>query len=347
MRIRPQQPLRRLQPHRLAVAAVLFAATLACDGADDVPTASAPGDFAAPPSPHATLVLEPAALEIGEVTVAELAVVTPPGFRVLPIAPVELPGLWLLGVRSLPLETEPLRWIQRTEFRVRPRDIGTHTWPGMEVRIEGPEGATEILNLAPRTFEVTSVRARFASRQEPFGLERENEEGGPDGSFKLGLATGVGMAALITVLGFGLRRTLDRRRAEASTNAVAASHRPAISLGEWSERELNDVLESVESDPQQAARCGAHLLRVYMSRRYGCEAEAATTEELETRSPSLAERALWPDFTRILHNLDDVRFRPNGPSSGAEVRARTRRALEDALRLVAASRPDTPQRGSA
>jgi hypothetical protein len=103
---------------------------------------------------------------------------------------------------------------------------------------------------------------------------------------------------------------------------------------------------ALEADPRQAASAGAHLLRVYMARRFGSETEAATTEELERKTPALAERTLWPDFVRILHSFDDERFRPHAVALDSEASrrrsggsARIRGALEDSRRLVEASRP--------
>ena len=113
---------------------------------------------------------------------------------------------------------------------------------------------------------------------------------------------------------------------------------PETSLGEWSRREIETALEMLERDTHAAANAGAQLLRIYVARRHGGRTEAATTEELARQTPTLAQRSLWPDFVGILHNLDDVRFRPN--ADGREGRRRTRRALEDARRLVDASSTD-------
>jgi len=296
-------------------------------------------DFAAPPSARATLVFEPAKLSIGEVTVAELAVVTPLGHALAPVAPVELPGLWLLGVRALPVESDGQRLTHRTEFRVRPRELGTHEWPAMTLRVEGPDGGVETLELPASAFEVASVADRFARREEPFGLQAPAiGEGGA--GFGLGLAAGLGFSAACALLAFGVRRAVGARRDAAQAEALASREAAPAGLREWSERELGLALEALEREPREAASAGAHLLRVYMSRRFGGNPLAATTEELEAETPSLAVRALWPDFVRILHNLDDVRFRPAGSAGESVGRARIRRALEDSLRLVAASLPE-------
>jgi hypothetical protein len=83
-----------------------------------------------------------------------------------------------------------------------------------------------------------------------------------------------------------------------------------------------------------------------MARRFGSETEAATTEELERRTPALAERTLWPDFVRILHSFDDERFRPARDGARAQGGARIRSALEDSRRLIEASRPSAATRSS-
>lgn len=309
---------------------------LACTGSDHE---QAPGSasFAAPPSLRATLVLEPSSLEIGEVTVVELAVVTPKEHHVLPVAPVELPGLWLLGVRSLPVSETEDRLVHRTEFRVRPRELGTHTWPEMKVRVELPEGTSETLVLAPREFEVTSVRNRFADRDEPFGIESLETAPAPSGGFGAGVATGIGLSALALLVALALRRAAADRADRAAARALASRAQPKTSLGEWSTREIENALEMVDDDPRAAANAGAQLLRVFVARRYGAGTEAATTEELARRTPTLTLRSLWPDLVGILNSFDDVRFRPNG--DGSERRRRTRRALDDTRQLIEAASP--------
>jgi hypothetical protein len=117
-----------------------------------------------------------------------------------------------------------------------------------------------------------------------------------------------------------------------------------MGLWQWATDELDGALDALERDPRRAANVGARLLRVYMSRRFGSATQAATTLELERHAPSLAERSLWPDFLRILHNLDDVRFRPkaasHGPGAGSRADSgRIRSALEDSRALVEASQP--------
>ena len=156
------------------------------------------------------------------------------------------------------------------------------------------------------------------------------------------MASGLGISgfALLSIL--GLRRAVADRAERRALRVLARRAEPAMSLADWSRQEVDRALGTLESDPHQAANTGALLLRTYMARRYGGGTDAATTEELERRAPTLAQRSLWPDFIRILRNFDDVRFRPGGDAE--ERRRRTRRALEDSLRLVDAAAGD-PRRG--
>lgn len=306
-------------------------------GGTEPPADGSEGDFAAPTSLRATLVFEPNEIEIGQVMVAELAVVTPAGYSLQPVAPVELPGLWLLGVRALPIEGGDGRFTHRTEFRIRPRELGTHTWPAMTLHVEGPEAGVEILEIPARTFEVVSIADRFANRDEPFGLE-EQPTPAPTAGFGVGVLMGLALSGFVALVALAFRRRADGRRATQTESS--ARNQPPRSLREWAEGEIQNALDLLDSDPPRAATMGARLLRVYMSRRFGGNPLAATTEELHEAEPALALRALWPEFVRILHNFDDARFRPQPERNPRADTARVRRALEDSLRLVATSLPD-------
>ena len=301
-------------------------------------------DFDAPVTPHATLLLTPDILHIGEIVSAEVIVVTPSDSRVRSVPPQQIEGLSLLGAQTLPPERHPHHWTHRSRYRLRADRIGKHVWPALELEVERPDGTVERLELAERRFEIASVRDLFPDRDQPFGLEElePEAEGATSTGFVAGLALGVLLSALVVLGVFGIRAVLARR----AESREIPEHPPPVSLFEWTECELAEALELLEADPGQAASVGAHLLRVYMARRFGSETEAATTEELERRTPALAERSLWPDFLRLLHSFDDQRFRSPRQGAGALEDARIRSALEDSRRLIEASRPSDAAGGA-
>ncbi len=296
-----------------------------------------PPDFAGAPSVRATLVFEPPVLHIGEIMTLELAVVTPPHHRVPAITPVTPPGLELLGARSLAPELGGNRWVYRTQLRVRAQAIGTYIWPPLDLTIERPDGSEEIVRVAQRRFEVRSVREDLEARTQPFGLQQAPVTSArSQGSFLTGLLFGLAAAAIALASWWVGRRLVARRPAR----HASPSQKPTIGLRDWTHHELDEALSILDADPRRAASAGAHLLRVYMSRRFGSETEASTTEELERHSPALAERSLWPDFIRILHSFDDERFRPHAdPAHGSPNGGRIRSALEASRRLVEISLP--------
>ncbi len=324
---------------RTPLAAWLALLAIACGSEADL--AREP-ELDAPVAPRATLLLAPDVLKIGEIVTAEIAVVTPPESRVRPIPTQLIEGLALLGAQTLPPERHEYYWMHRTRYRVRPESVGEHVWPSLELEVERPDGTIERLELAARRFEVASVRGRFPDRDRPFGLEEPDAgaEGPGSGGLVAGVALGVLLSALVALGIWGVR-AMATRRAE---SRVIPERPRATSLFDWTERELAEALEVLEADPRRAASVGAHLLRVYMARRFGSETEAATTEELERRPPALAERTSWPDFVRILHSFDDERFRPaaDGTPGGARIRS----ALEDSRRLIEASRPSAATRNA-
>lgn len=325
---------RRILQLFLHLAAGLAAAALACGPETDAPRDS---DWGAPVTPHATLLLSPEVLHIGEIVTAEIAVVAPPETRLLAVPAQQIEGLALLGAQELPPEQDEHRWVHRTRYRMRPDAIGEHVWPSLELELERADGTIERLELAERRFEVASMRDRFPGRDQPFGLEEPEPVMTAPGSpgFVTGLALGVLLSALAAGFVWGVRAAATRRR----QSRRIPVRTPGRSLFDWTEHELGEALDALEADPRQAASVGAHLLRVYVARRFGSETEAATTEELERRTPALAERSLWPDFVRILHSFDDERFRPEPEGARAPRDARIRSALEDSRRLIETSRP--------
>lgn len=309
-----------------------------CSESDEALTAtptSASTDFEAPVRARATLALEPEVLGVGEVATVEVLVVAPPSHRVSPVPTRNIEGVALLGARALPPEKSPQRWTHRTQFRIRPEAVGVFTWPALEIEILPEEGDPYRLELPARRFEAASVRDRFPDREQPFGLEEldDSADRGTSPGFLAGLALGVSLSALTALVWLLVRRTTEQR-----TERGATLERPVpLDLFEWTEHELAEALAVLDADPRRAATAGARLLRVYMARRFGSATESATTEELEQRTPALAERSAWPDFVRILHSFDDERFRRR--SAETIVDARVRAALEDSRSLIETSRP--------
>jgi hypothetical protein len=214
----------------------------------------------------------------------------------------------------------------------------------MTVQIEAPDGSQLSQDVEERSFEVRSVRPRFPGREEPFGLLSPSEPEPALDRFLVGLLAGLGVAAL----GFGgwlaSRRWPPHSDVAPEASETRAAEAPSAGLWQWASDELDDALDALERNPRRAANVVARLVRVYMSRRFGSATQAATTLELERHAPSLAERSLWPAFVRILHNLDDVRFRPeaasHAPGAGSSAdKSRIRSALEDSRALVEASLP--------
>ena len=321
------------------LAAGLALLTISCGSEADLAREPA---LDAPVAPRATLLLTPDVLHIGEIVTAEIAVVTPPESLLRAIPTQQIEGMSLLGAQTLPPEQYEHRWMHRTRYRLRADEVGEHVWPSLELDVERPDGTIERLELAARRFEVVSIRGRFPDRERPFELEEPDAaaESAGSGGLVAGFALGVLLSALVALGIWGVRAMVTRR----AESRVIPERPRATSLFDWTERELDEALEVLEADPRRAASVGAHLLRVYMARRFGSETEAATTEELERRPPALAERTSWPDFVRILHSFDDERFRPaaEGTSGGARIRS----ALEDSRRLIEASRPSAATRNA-
>ena len=246
-------------------------------------------------------------------------------------------------------------------FRFRADAVGDHAWPGLELEVELSDGSLQRVALDERRFAVASVRDLFPERDQPFGLEEPEAEieAASLGGFvagvalgvlheagepcSVGVALGVLLAALLALGAIAIRALVQRRRVR---RRRIPESQPPLGLFEWTEREIAEALELAATRPGQSASRGAHLLRVYMARRFGSDTEASTTEELERRTPALAEQRLWPDFVRILQGFDDERFRPPEKGPSARDGARTRAALEAARQLIEASRPAGPSSGA-
>jgi hypothetical protein len=329
-----RQPARRTRDLLVA----LVATVVACEASDETQP-----DFSAPPAIDATLILEPPILHIGEVVGVEIVVVTPPQHSLQPIVPQPVEGLSLLSVQALAPDTgsareiDNQRWTHRVHFRVRAESVGPKQWPETRVEVVDATGSLHTIQLPARSFEVASVRDRFPERDQPFGLEEPPREDAGMGGFGFGLGLGLGVAlGLAIALGVWLAR---QTRIVRNQRLPASETTPPRDLFEWTDRELEEAIAALGADPHRAASAGAHLLRVYMDRRFGSDTHAATTEELDRHEPALAERSSWPDFVRILRSFDDERFRPSPGDGGTPHAPRVRAALEDSRRLVEASRP--------
>jgi len=308
-------------------------AWLACDAPDESPR------DAAPISPRATLHIEPTSLPIGEVTTIEVVVVTPPDHRVLPYAPPSPPGLWLLDAEPLDPEREAQRWVHRTLLRVRPRELGRHTWPASRVVVETDDGSRQALGLPERSLEVVSVAPAFAGRSEPFGLQRLPTEG-PRAGFWLGAGAGTLAGALATasLLAF-------RRRRGAGDASHARDPKPTDdALWQWAERELGAATAQLPADPRSAANFAATTLRRYAAARFRVDIESASTEEIALQVPPLRMRSTWPQLVAVLRRLDAERFRPSSAARERDAAEQTRRLGEEVRAFVEATRPREPRR---
>ena len=328
----------RRTTRRVALAVTFLA--IACNS--DQPAGSR-GDFGAPAASRATVLLTPDLLHVGEIVTAEIVVVAPPGSQVRNIPLQAVAGLALIETRTLPAERGEQQWKHRLRLRFRAEAVGEHVWPGLELEVEGPDGNLETLALPERRVEVASVRKLFPERDQPFGLEApeaEIEASSPHGLLA-GIALGVILASLLALATLSIRAGLRHWQ---RTRQQIPEVPPGGDLFEWTEREIAEALDCAATQPRKSASQGAHLLRVYMARRFGSDTRASTTEELERRTPALAEERLWPDFVRILKGFDDERFRPPEDETSAGGGERTRSALEAARQLLESSRPTGPSR---
>jgi hypothetical protein len=290
---------------RLACIAWAFALCAACG------ESPAPANVAAPVTPRATAVLEPPQIRIGDRAALEVAVVTPPGYRSLPITPPEeVAGFEILGAEALPVQKEPSRWVHRTRVHLRAREVGRFAWPEGSVQVAAPDGAPSRLPLAPLRLEVVSVLPEVPDRVAPFGARPAPRRGGATVALPA-----AALGSLLTLAAVGLVVLARRRigmRAPAAVPPAARAEPP------WTAArgDLDRSRAALATDPAAAADATATALRRYMARRFGAAAEARTTEELEIAAPPFAATSRWPVFVSLLRELDALRFRP--PPSGAE-----------------------------
>jgi hypothetical protein len=313
-------------------AAALLALALACSGGE--PAGEGP---AAPPAPQAAVVIEPPQLRVGDVAVVEVAVVTPPGYAVRPVAPPDaaaLGPLWLLDAEALPVEKQGQRWTHRTRLRVRAREVGAGVWPPLGLELIGPEGGRSRLETPPRPFEVVSILPTYPDRVSPFPLRRP-ERGAP-GPSPLVAAAGGAAAALAAVAAVALVRRSRRRSAARAAQASAAAARAAAAPWREALAELAAAAADSDTDWRHSADRCAVALRRYVARRWTFAIECRTTEELAALAPPFALALRWPAALGWLRELDALRFRPAGAPGAA---AQVRRVAEDARRWVGESIP--------
>jgi hypothetical protein len=300
------------------------ALALACSG--EPATKSPP----VPLTKQAVVVIEPPRLRVGDVAVIEVAVVTPPGYRVHPVKPPgSVPGLWLLDAETLPLAVDGARQVQRTRIRVRARETGSHEWPAQRVEIEDSGGAREELVAAARPFEIVSVLPTFPERAEPFSYRMPSERA----SAVLPLwAAAAGSLATLALLGtFVLaRRARARARDRNATAARRAAAQPWI--------EALTALDAARSERawRSAAGIGARALRRFIARRFEVGSESLTTEEFADLAPPFGAGPRWPVALACLRAFDAERFRGASEESAA---SQVRAALEAARQFVEASIP--------
>lgn len=295
---------------------------------------AAPPAPGAPPTPRAAFVLEPASLELGQVSEIELAVVTPPGERPHPYAPpAEVPGLWILGAEALPVEQEPTRWIHRTRIRVRARAPGDVQWPAARIEVDAADGSASALEAPALALEVHSPLGEEPARRAPFGPRapaagaRGSEPWGPAAAGALTALSCVGLVALA------------RRRAARLRDSAAAAPAPAgPAPWECAAEQLASARARAAAEPFAAAFALSSALREYAAARFGADAVARTGEELARAEPPFAARSRWPALLAILSELDALRFRPEGDGAvRAALEARLPQLLGAAERFVADS----------
>jgi len=307
--------------HRLLTGAAL-ALAVACG--------DEPAPPAAPTAPRAKLVLEPAEIGIGGVARVELAVVTPPDHHARPFeTPPEVPGFWLLDAEALPVEKHAERWLHRTRIRIRAREVGRFVWPEGSIAIESPDGELVTLPVGALPLEVSSVRPELPDRLTPFGVRSLPAPGA--GASRWGTGAAGAVLALAGVALVALARRRLRRRPRPDPRPLPPSEMPWIRAA----RELRGARASIAGDPLAAAHLVAIALRRYMAGRFGADAVARTTEELDSTPPPFAATSRWPALLSILRGLDEFRFRPEGETEAcAAVSARVEALLAQAEALV-------------
>jgi hypothetical protein len=300
----------------------------------------APASRAAPATPRATAILEPPQVRIGDRAPLEIAVVTPPHYRLLPSAlPKALAGFEILGAETLPVEKEPSRWVHRTRVHLRAREVGSSVWPAANVQIAAPDGGASRIPVGPLPLEVVSILPELPDRMAPFGARPAPARAGAEVALPA-----AALGSLLTLAAVGLV-ALARRRKGMRASAKAPPAAPAAAPWTTARGDLERARAALAADPSGVADTAAAALRRYMAGRFGAATEASTTEELAAATPPFAATSIWPVFVSLLRELDALRFRPpqranQPPTLAAQVEALVRRAKE----FVEASTPPEPLR---
>ena len=311
---------------RRRIAAAMLACILAASCGAEEPAARP----AAPLSIRGGVVVEPPELAIGETATVEIAVVTPPDYRVEPPeAPENVEGLWILAAEQPPTTREAGRWVHRARFLVRARATGELRWPAQTAIVFTPGGERVEVALAERPLRVIEVSREFPGRSRPFGFRQPAEPGRSFG-FLLPAAFGAGLAlAALALAGLVRRARSARQDAERAAAEAELDATPAAEA----DTALAAAASRVDADPVAAADAASAALRRYVVRRTRAPANVSTTEEIAELPPPFLLARRWPDLLRLLHALDAARFRP-GVLAGAAGRDALRAELRAARALV-------------
>lgn len=305
---------------RALLVGVALGAAFAARAESSLPGAVGPGVRGA-------LALEPGTIRAGDTAVMEVVVATPPGHAVRPVTPPpELPGFWILGAEPLPVEKSDGRWIHRTRFTIRARELGQFAWPAQPVEIEAPDGSAQRLVIEGRPLEVVSVQARFPGRSAPFGYrEPPSSAGGGPGGTRLGAAAAGFGAGLATAGALALALRIRRKRPDRVSHAEpprSASPAP----GALAREALAGAQRLAAFSPVAAANDAAAALRRYGGARFGRDLSAMTTPEIAARAVAPGEERAWRELAATLSDLDLARFDGDVSTAGARVGAAVARA---------------------
>jgi len=322
----PRGGLRRRRVTRAHVPAVAFVALLVLVACQE----TAEGPVSGPTTARAAVVIEPPHLEIADAAWVEIAVITPPDWKVPPVPiPSAVDGLWILDVERTSVAKEPSRWIHTTRIRVRARAVGGFRWPAAEIRIDDGKGQPQTLVFAERPFEVHSVLDQHPEQRGFFsfrGPAPANEGGSPWIPALVGAGLAFGLVGLVALVRRG-RAAAARQDAEVSAGAAPWRATQAT---------LAAALEIAAREPVRAADIASGALRLYVDRRYRADTLTATTEELALRDAPFALGSHWPKLLEILVTLDSVRFEPAGSPGAA---ARLQEGLAAAQEFVVQASP--------
>lgn len=275
--------------------------------------------------------ISPHSMRVGETATIEIAVVTPPDHRILPLAlPQDLRDLEIESAETLPIAKQGDRWTHSIRVRFRPHEIGRLAWPNTELAIETPDGAAARRTLERVPFEVRSILHLYGGRSEPFGARQAPPLRAAGLSATFVTLAIVGVAALLALLVVRRRRSTRRKPGLART-----AHEDPWTIA------LNDLGNAGNAlDPGTAASRTAEVLRRYMERRFGASTLTLTTEELADATPPFGAISRWPAFTTLLFDLDTLRFSPrNHHDASSKDAGRIDELLDRSREFVEASLP--------